>query len=150
MGNNHLRRSPIGQFDKNKTKLINPKVTNLTGWKSGGNSAHVLISLRFIQESHECFHQWGKDEMSAYWNFNRKLHESTWEMVHSSGGTGKTGFGYTLLPSSKYPNQEFIKTLDQDTNFFELRINQKSRVHGFRVESVFYACWLDKDHNIFP
>jgi hypothetical protein len=47
-----------------------------------------------------------------------------------------------------YPNIKFKKQLSPDITIFELRVNKRIRVHGFRDESVFYICWLDKEHEI--
>jgi hypothetical protein len=41
-----------------------------------------------------------------------------------------------------------IFIIDQPTHIFELRINGKIRVHGFREKSVFYLCMLDREHRI--
>ena len=153
MGSKHLNRSIIPKVAKeNKIpKYIRKDEAIMSGWKIDGEHANVFVSLRFIQEKHECFSDWDKNDMTSFWNFNRKIHGYTWaQILSTSGKTDKNGFAYTLLPSSKYPNQDFIKDLDPETSFFELRVTQKGRIHGFRDKSVLYICWLDRNHKICP
>lgn len=114
-----------------------------------GNSAKVFLSLRFIQNNYQCFSEWDKMDMNCFWNFNRDIHAYTWQQVlNTSGKDNKTGLAYTEIPKNKYPNPEFKNTLSDDVTLFELRLSKKIRVHGFRHKSIFYLCWLDKNHNI--
>lgn len=132
-------------------KFIREDATIMEGWNKAGEQAHVLVSLRFVQNKHECFSVWSKDEMEAFWNFNRKIHEYTWaQLLATSGKDNKNGFAYTVVDGDKLPTKDFRDTLGADTTYIELRVTQKIRVHGFRYKPVFYICWLDKDHAIFP
>jgi len=42
----------------------------------------------------------------------------------------------------------FKKSLDDQIELFELRVDNEKRVHGFRMKSIFYLCWLDRGHKI--
>ena len=114
-----------------------------------GNAAKVFLSLRFTQHSFQCFSDWDKMDMNCFWNFNKDIHEKTWQQVlDTSGKSNKTGLAYTEIPKEKYPNPEFKSSLSKDVTIFELRLSSKIRVHGFRHKSILYLCWLDKNHEI--
>jgi hypothetical protein len=136
---------------ENKTKnvYLNKNLTVLDSWKENGNQANIFLSLRFIQFDHQCFSEWGKEEMKKFWLFQEQLHNHSWQQLYSqSGKTQKTGFGYTNIEKSQYPNSIFRNQLSDDITLFELRIDNKIRIHGFRHESFFYAFWLDKNHDL--
>lgn len=121
----------------------------LNGWKLDGNNAFVMASIRFLQHEYECFSDWGKQEMKVFWNFIEKLHNYTWQnLLDGARKTGKSGFAPTKIKKSQYPGGNFKNSLGDDIELFELRVDQGKRVHGFRVDAVFYICWLDKNHRI--
>jgi hypothetical protein len=135
---------------KTSNKYLNKNVSKLDGWKLSGNDALVFVSLRFIQHEYQCFSDWEKVEMKSFWAFQEKLSLYTWQQVYNqSGKSDKNGLGYTVIKKSQYPNSNFRNSLSDDITLFELRIQEKMRIHGFRHESIFYACWLDKGHDIF-
>jgi hypothetical protein len=123
----------------------------MDGWNTEGNNAKVFVSIRFVQSDFQCFSDWEKQEMRAFWGFLEKLHEYTWTQVYGSGGkSDKTGLAYTEMSIDQYPNTAFRNSLDPQITLFELRVDGEKRVHGFRNKSVFYICWLDKNHEISP
>ena len=134
---------------KSKTIYLDKDVSLLTGWKEKGNHAMVFLSLRFIQHEYQCFSEWSKIEMKSFWAFLEKLSTLTWQQIYDqSGKSNKTGLGYTTIDKYQYPLSEFKEQLSEDITLFELRVDDKKRIHGFRHEAVFYACWLDKNHDI--
>lgn len=152
MGSNHLKKSfiPTSNASQEKeTKYINKEATFLHDFEKEGNDVPVFLSLKHIQFDFQCFSEWEKQEMKEFWNFNKLLHNSKWQDVYATARKKqKNGFAYTVIPIKKYPNPEFKEKLSKDITLFELRVNQKIRVHGFRDKSVFYLCWLDKNHQI--
>ncbi|KAA6323513.1 hypothetical protein EZS27_027054 [termite gut metagenome] len=113
-----------------------------------GDDKLIFVSIKNLQESFECFSDWNKKEMKKFWDFNRGIHKIRWDDLHKSGGKEKTGWGYTLIPRDKYKRISFFETISKDKNIFELRVDNKMRVHGFREKSVFYLCVLDREHRI--
>ena len=150
----HLQKSLIPKSSTTSTQntqYLNKKIAFSEGWIKDGNNATALVSLRLVQDDFQCFSVWTRGDMRNFWEFQRKVHDQSWQQILSSGGkNNKTGLGYTPIPKSKYPSKNFIDTLSPDTSFFELRVSQKSRVHGFRSGPIFYICWLDRNHDICP
>lgn len=146
----HNQPSLVPQFDPKRiqtTTYLNKSVAFKTITQTG-NDQKVVVSLRLIQEDFQCFSEWSRQEMKAFWDFNRQIHDYSWQDVLVQGGKAgsKVGFGYTEISRDQYPNPQFKGTISPDIQFFELRVNQTIRVHGFRDGQIFYICWLDKNH----
>lgn len=89
--------------------------------------------------------------MKVFWDFLDKLHNYTWQQIYDgSRKSDKAGLALTRIPKRNYPDGEFRKSLDEQIELFEFRVDQSKRVHGFRMKSLFYLCWLDKNHRICP
>lgn len=134
-----------------QTTYLNKKADFVEGWQRSGDEAIVLVSIKLLQSSYQCFSDWDKAEMRAFWAFNDKIHQYTWRQVFSTASKtpqNKTGIAYTIIEASQYPDSAFKESLDPQTTFFELRVTDKARVHGFRSFSIFYLCWLDRNHEI--
>jgi len=156
MSNKNQRRSLIPKNAAalpKKKHYLNTDPAFLEGWQREGNSAVVLVSIKLLQSDYQCFSDWSKQEMRVFWAFNDKIHQHTWQQVLETASKQlgrKTGLGYTPLPAKLYPNSPFKASLDPQTVFFEVRVNEGMRVHGFRERSLFYICWLDRNHEICP
>lgn len=145
-------KSIIPQYDVTKplNRIYLNKSVVLKSYKYGGNKSTVLISLRYVQDDFECFSQWSRQEMKIFWEFNRSIHNYSWQDILAQGGRNgsKVGFGYTKISHRQYPESIFISTFSPELDVFELRLNAKMRVHGFRDDALFYICWLDRNHKI--
>ena len=112
------------------------------------------IALKYYDLSFECFSAWDNQELRGFSRFVEKLRNVDWNTIYKSAGQlgTKTGFGYTRHKDrSKLPNGgRAIKEVSQEIPVFELRIGEKPRVHGFRMRSVFFLAWLDRNHRIRP
>jgi hypothetical protein len=151
----HLNRSAIAQHNtttfQSKTNYINKNAAVMNGWLEDGDKANIFVSIRFVQHEWECFSDWSKTEMKSFWAFVDKAHQYTWQNVRDqSRKTDKSGLAYTIMTVKQYPDSEFKKSLDPDITIFELRVNEKARVHCFRDKAVCYVCWLDRNHRIAP
>jgi hypothetical protein len=132
-------------------KFLNTNVTELRSYKEYGNNATVMVSLRYLRYEQECLSDWTKEKVKKFWEFLSKIHFVTWQQLYSQAtkkAGEKVGYGYTPLPTTIYPETEFKNSLSPDITLFELRIDNKSRVHGFRDEAFFYILWLDENHKI--
>ncbi|WP_341837770.1 type II toxin-antitoxin system antitoxin SocA domain-containing protein [Chitinophaga pollutisoli] len=109
----------------------------------------MFVSITFLQHRFECFSQWGKPEMRRFWRFLDKLVHSNWlELKMNGGKSGKAGFGKTKIRRDLYPAGGYIYGVDADQAFYELRVDDRRRVHGFYKGNVFHICYLDRNHRI--
>lgn len=149
--NNKYLPSNSSSLESPTSHYINKNAALLNGWNASGDTANILISIRFLRHEFECFSDWNKEEMKSFWLFIKKAHEYTWQNLkdQSCKGKNKNGLGFTSISVSKYP-KKYRENFDPQSNLFELRVNQKARVHCFRDKSVCYIIVLDKDHKVFP
>lgn len=144
----YIDKSALPKSNK-KNKFIDNRALALENFDKEGNASKVLISIKHLQPDFECFSEWTKQEMQLFWSFNSDLHNKSWQQVYSTARKSKkTGLAYTVLSKKQYPKSNFTKLLSRDITLFELRVNKKIRVHGFRHKFIFHICWLDKNHNI--
>lgn len=111
------------------------------------------VSLKYYDPDYECFSAWSKEDLSAFSNFTQNVAQRNWLQIMDTGGKSgtKVGLGYTLHKSHKVlPSSKSLDQISPDIDFFELRVSEKARVHGFRCYSTFFLVWLDCNHQIYP
>lgn len=156
-----LPREKIQQQAHGGKKLsdIEEKVFSLVSANNGGSSDNdnPYVALKYFRESFECFSDWEKDELKSFSAFIGTLRQRTWRQVlETSGKTNKTGLAYTPydVATTKGGAEDHLKEvrsqISPDINFFELRVDQKIRVHGFRSKAAFFLVLLDRQHRVFP
>lgn len=136
--------------DKNNTSLT--KIESELLGISSEEKEKAYVALKYFDDGFECFSKWTRDEMKAFTDFVRKINGMSWNQIYQTGRRkNKTGFAYTVHTNrEKLPNSKVLDGISEDINFFELRVNQKARVHGFRIKSTFFLVWLDREHSIYP
>lgn len=115
-----------------------------------GERAAPYVALKYLQTEWQCFSEWSRDELRAFSAFNRKLAQVTWPLLYATGGRQKTGLGYTPHDLGALPRPAFADAISEDVAWFELRVTQKARVHGFRAGAAFFLVFLDRNHDAFP
>lgn len=134
-----------------KLKPVEAKVLDLDP-SIKENTITSYVNLKYYDPTHECFSVWQAAELSDFSNFTKKLTSITWADIYKSAGkVQKAGLGYTLhKDKTKLPNNGNINGVSEEVTLFELRINQKARVHGFRMKNAFFLVWLDRNHQVYP
>lgn len=118
---------------------------------NGKNSPY--ISLKYYQPTYQCFSVWNQEQLKQFSAFVEKMRKTEWPAIYKTGGSvgNKTGLGYTVHKNKGIlPDRSILDKISPEITFFELRVTQEARVHGFRVQSAFFLVWLDKDHEIYP
>ncbi|WP_148044035.1 hypothetical protein [Massilia aurea] len=138
---------------------VEQKMMSLANTANGisADQDNPFIALKYFRSSYECFSQWEKDELKAFSDFLTSMHQRTWQQVLTSSGKGpnKAGFAYTPYDESGARDgaRSHLKAVRQqigeDITFFELRLNSKMRVHGFRAKAIFFLVLLDREHRVF-
>jgi hypothetical protein len=105
----------------------------------------VYISLKYFDGKHQCFSEWQHGELKSFTKFIEILRQQKWEEIKKNDG-----LKYKEHNRSKLPNKRILTSISPETTLFELRVTQKARVHGFKVQSAFFLVWLDRNHKIYP
>ena len=108
------------------------------------------VNLKYYTSSVDCFSSWTPANLKAFSRFINKIRAMTWDDIRNSGGGigSKAGLGYTVVPRRHYPANAALDAVSEDITFFELRIDEKVRVHGFRCMDGFYLVYLDRSHQL--
>lgn len=132
-------------------QYLNEKEAEILGFDKDGNNSCAYVYLKYYDHRHQCFSEWSRDELELFSSFVEKLRNTIWTDIYKSGGAQhKSGLGYTVCKQiDLLPNQDIVNLLSEDTTFFELRVSQEARVHGFRSKNAFCLIWLDKNHEIY-
>ena len=143
----------------NRLSPIEEKVLSLSTTFQGGSADNdnPFVNLKYYRENYECFSAWEKDELKSFSEFIVDLRMRTWRQVLETSGKGpnKTGLGYTPYEVSAVKGaaeshlKDLRKAIGEDIAFFELRVTQKMRVHGFRMKAAFFLVLLDRGHQVF-
>lgn len=113
-------------------------------------ASQPFVALKYYKPKHQCFSKWSREELKAFSAFTTKLRSHTWAQIT---GSHKVGLGYDVHKNpSKLPEayKELKNEISPEINFFELRVTDKARVHGFRAGDAFFLVWLDRNHEIYP
>lgn len=150
-----------GMADSVACTALERKIFDLPVFKKEGEreSPHPkspYVVLKYFQSDWECFSHWQKDELSQFSNFLQTFAGHTWQSVYKTGGKGenKAGLGYTpyQIEDMKSGSEHLRKVrakISEDIKFFELRVSQRMRVHGFQAQAAFFLVLLDREHRVF-
>lgn len=110
------------------------------------------ISLKYYDPDFECFSKWQKAELKGFTKLITMISKSNWVDIPKNKGLGHTILDIPTLKNStaKSKISNLKKTLSADISFFELRVTEKARVHGFKINETFHLVFLDKGHKVCP
>lgn len=114
------------------------------------NKQNPYVVLKYFLSRFECFSNWTPEELSMFSAFLNKIQRCTWEDVRKSKGFKYTEYDIKAMKSGQKEVERLKNDLSEDIDFFELRVNHKIRIHGFRMLSAFFLVLLDREHRVFP
>lgn len=107
------------------------------------------MALKYYDDSFECLSSWKKDELKSFSSFLKKLAETGWENAHRSGLRMKPIDLKTVRTGGECLKR-VRNSVSPDIDFVEFRVNDKVRVHGFRLLDTFFLILLDREHRLYP
>ncbi len=140
----------VANLDR-QLQYLNEKEAEILGFEKEGNNNPAYVYFKYYDHKYQCLSEWSQDELKLFTSFVEKLRNTSWIDIYKSGASqNKSGFGYTICKQTNLlPNQIIVNSLSEDTTFFELRVSQEARVHGFRARTAFCLIWLDRNHEIY-
>ena len=144
--------SKIAQQQKESAIALSPfekSIVNVSR-KPAEDVPHV--NLKYYHSEYQCLSEWQPAELRHFSAFINKLRSSKWQGIQMTGGAigYKAGFGYTPHKDrKKLPKHPDLDKISEEITFFELRVSQEMRVHGFRCLDAFYLVWLDREHKVY-
>ncbi len=128
-----------------KIKIEN-EIIGLSGNGESSDDKYAYVALKYFDKNFECFSKWDCDDLACFSNFIDKINKLTWKEIKRHPGLRLKN----IDNAQGIPNNDIKAKLSKDITFYELRVNQKARVVGFRRNSIFFLCWLDRNHRICP
>lgn len=151
----------INSLNKEQGSDLERKIFDLPAYKKDGtresvNGKNPYVVLKYFQEGWECFSVWTAEELKSFSRFLATFSGHTWDSVYKSAGKGenKGSLGYTpydiaTMKAGKDVLDKVRKSISPDIGFFELRVSDKIRLHGFQSQSAFFLVMLDREHRVF-
>lgn len=131
----------------NEEKIkIEKEIMGLANNGESSDNKQTYIALKYFDKNFECFSEWSSDELTCFSNFIDKINQLTWKDIKNHAGLRLK----SIDNAQGLPNNNIKEKLSKDITFYEMRINQRARVVGFRSNSIFFLCWLDRNHRICP
>jgi hypothetical protein len=141
---------PSNSSKKHKNKLPDSVKKDIQS-QQFKEKEHPYIALKHYNSNCECFSDWSKKELKRFSQFNKKLSNTTWEnIIAKHSGFKCKPIAYNTVKSESIKNAilNVSKKIDEGITFIELRVDGKSRVHGFRGGDVFFLVVLDRKHRL--
>ena len=121
-------------------------IAQLTG---STDEEHPSFRFTYADKNRWLLSDWTSSEINDLIAGLQKIEKYTWAQIkgHGSKKRGESvGTGYKLI-SSHPPMPDNIP---EDAKLSEMRIDEKKRIFGFRIDSVYYIIWFDRDHSVCP
>ncbi|HYX18047.1 MAG TPA: hypothetical protein VE944_27525 [Nostoc sp.] len=137
------------QKSENKSKKISEAATAKA--TQGETTDHLHPSFRFAyaDPNRWCLSYWEADEIDDLIRALQKIEKHTWLQIKSQGSKirgGSVGCGFKVI--EQHPN--LPNSVSDDVTISEMRVCQKKRIFGFRIDSIYYIIWFDRDHSVCP
>jgi len=91
---------------------------------------------------------WTPSEIKDLIEGLKKIEKYTWGQIKSHGSKNRgqsVGTGYKLINDPPPLPPEL-----QNKDITEMRIDRTKRIFGFRVNSIYYIVWFDRNHSVCP
>jgi hypothetical protein len=137
------------QNSKNIPKKISEE--SIAKVTQGGSTDDFNPSFRFTyaDENNWCLSEWNASEIDDLIRALKKIEKYTWSQIKTQGSKTKgesVGCGFKVI--KQHP--VLPERISEDVNISEMRVCVKKRIFGFRIDSVYYIVWFDRDHSVCP
>ena len=138
-------KTTINKDNQERIKIQN-RIMGLADYGDSSDNQKGYVALKYFDKNFECFSEWTADELVCFSNFIDKINRLEWKEIKKH-----SGLRYKNIDNANgIPDNDIKEKLSKDIIFCELRVTNKARVVGFRNNSVFFLCWLDRNHRICP
>lgn len=130
--------------EENETTKINRKILGVSEEGSNADKLTAYIALKYYDKEYQCISEWDKSDLVGLSKTIDKINKMTWTQIYTD-----SGLRYKKIDNADgIPRNDIIKKISREIKFNELRVSDKARIVGFRIDSAFFVCWLDRNHEI--
>lgn len=103
---------------------------------------HPVFSFRHTSSNHCLLSDWQGTELLELIDTFKKMESLTWNEVLTH-----KGLQYKVIDKH---SRALPPEVSKDVSICEIRICQRKRVFGYRIDDVFRVIWFDRNHEICP
>ena len=143
------RKSKIPKPSKKKQQNRIPEQATQLNRPSNPDDEFPSFRFTYADKNRWVLSDWSPSEINDLIEGLKKIEQYTWAQIRCHGSKKRSesvGTGYKLIDN----HPDFPDTIPEDTRLSEMRIDQKKRIFGFRVQPVYYIIWFDRDHSVCP
>jgi hypothetical protein len=143
------KKSQIPKPSQKKQQSRIPEQATQLNRPSSADDEKPSFKFTYADKNRWVLSGWTPSEIKDLIEGLKKIEKYTWKQIrdHGSKKRGESvGTGYKLI--DKHPT--LPNNFSEDARLSEMRIDQKKRIFGFRVQSVYYIIWFDRDHSVCP
>lgn len=110
---------------------------------------HPSFRFEHTDQNRWCLSEWNSSEIDDLIRALKKIERYTWAQIKSQGSKqrgGSVGCGYKLITN----HPKLPESISDDVKLSEMRVDERKRIFGFRVGSIYYIVWFDRDHSVCP
>lgn len=140
------KKSQILKPSQKKQPSRIPEQATQLNRPSSADDEHPSFRFTYADKNRCVLSDWTSSEINDLIEGLKKIEKYTWGQIrcHGSKKRGESvGTGYKLI--DKHPDN-----IPEDKRLSEIRIDEKKRIFGFRVQSIYYIIWFDRDHSVCP
>lgn len=143
------KKSQIPKPPQKKQQSRIPEQATQLNRPSSTDDEHPSFRFTYADKNRWLLSDWTSSEINDLIEGLKKIEKYTWGQIkgHGSKKRGESvGTGYKLI--NIHPT--LPDNMPEDERLSEMRIDEKKRIFGFRVQSVYYIIWFDRDHSVCP
>jgi hypothetical protein len=143
------KKSQIPKPSQKKQQSRIPEQATQLNRPSSADDENPSFKFTYADKNRWVLSGWTPSEIKDLIEGLKKIEKYTWKQIrdHGSKKRGESvGTGYKLI--DKHP--PLPDDIPEDARLSEMRIDDKKRIFGFRVQSVYYIIWFDRDHSVCP
>jgi len=143
------KKSQIRKPSQKKQPSRIPEQATQLNRPSSADDEHPSFRFTYADKNRWVLSDWTSSEINDLIEGLKKIEKYTWNQIrgHGSKKPGESvGTGYKLI--DKPPT--LPDNIPEDVRLSEMRIDEKKRIFGFRVQAVYYIIWFDRNHSVCP
>jgi hypothetical protein len=143
------KKSKILKPPQKKQQNKIPEQATQLNRPSNADDEHPSFKFTYADKNRWVLSDWSPSEINDLIEGLKKIEKYTWAQIkgHGSKKPGESvGTGYKLIDKPR----TWPENIPEDARLSEMRIDDKKRIFGFRVQSVYYIIWFDRDHSVCP
>lgn len=135
----------MGKINKKAAKREKcSKITSKATEKPAINYNECCGRFGFLSvcDNHCLLSEWHGSELSELIGCFKKVERTIWKNILKDDGLDYKRHHHINLP--------LPKNFPPDATLDSIRVNQKMRLYGYRLNDVFYIVWFDREHLVCP